>query len=474
MIQIQRQSDTSSQFSPLCRFIADSMEKIRAEPTLEPSSVPSPTQISFQDIGNISRLTELVASLRRGSEEGTELFRQIFGSTVDPFHPGPQDGWSYQSFSELGLHSCLASPAYYRHRTIKGVVFLDLDDTQTNFKRCSPHAALDRALFLIEMAQKGVAIVTVTGSSFTGGDPRHSIENRIASGELFMTPLMITNGGSEARVLVGDRYEQVMRYQREVERVRRERGGNWQQLHDDFVRIAENIINSHLAKGWSTKPEAVIEFNERSISTKRIDDAIAEVPPIMVQRYTPLEGAERNGRIHFYITLPAEIEQARTIITEIDREFKECLQGKGVTGIASFPGFQQSFGIGEHVIQFSYDIGSISKEIALRALNCDLERAFGIPLDVKATISFGGDGSNDVFFLNDFDENVRRQAPGLLNPKGKFLIQPGFEQQEVAAGVKKLWPQERVVILSNQHGQLWCERLRAGYDENSHILPLGD
>jgi hypothetical protein len=465
MTQSHQDNQPLSHYSPVCRLIASSLDRIRAEPTHAPSSAHESTQISFRDIGSISRLSELVALLGRASDEGRDLFNQIYGAVVDPFCEGPQGGWSHDSFSVIGLHPRLASPAYHGHRTIKGVIFLDVDDTQTNFKRWSPHAALDRALFHIEMAQKGIAVVSVTGSPYTGGDPRHSIDYRIARGELFKTPFIITNGGAEARALVNDGYQEVTRYQHEVERVKREKGGNWQQLHDDFIRIAERIIGTHLDYGWSTRSDAVREFNERSISTKRIEAELREIPPVIVQRYTPVDEADRNGRINFYITLPADNENAKIIIAEIDDVFKEYLKEREITGIACFPGFQQSFGFGDHVIQFSYDIGVISKALALRSLNTDLEKAYGIPLDVTAKIFFGGDGFNDIFFLTNFDENVRRQAPGLLSPAGKFLVQPGFEQHEVVDGVKNIWPEERVVVLSEQHGELWCERLRIGYRE---------
>jgi len=122
-----------------------------------------------------------------------------------------------------------------------------------------------------------------------------------------------------------------------------------------------------------------------------------------------------------------------------------------------------SFGEGEHITQWSYDIGVVSKQWALRGLK-RFEDYFGIPLDVFATISFGGDGPNDRHFVPNFEQVIKKQAPGLLSPIGVFLVQTSKEQDRIVESVEKFgWPQDRILALSG--GGLWCQRLREGLRE---------
>lgn len=413
-----------------------------------------------QDIRAIGQLEELVRLLREEPEDGIAFFKSRFG---EDFHPDQRELWSQDTFAQLGLHPALASPAAYGHRTIKGIAFLDVDETQSNFKNWTPRSALDRALFVIEMAQQGLAVVPVTGSPFADGDPRFNISDRIERGELFMTPLLITDGGAEAHLLGERGYHLSEHYQREVGPIIQHHAGNWQTLHDDFTRIAETIIAKRLGTEWSKNLDAIDDFNQRSLTTERIYEAVTEVPPVMVQRFTPVHEADHHGRINFYVTLPAREREAREVIAEIDRTFASHLKDQGIDGLSCFPGFQHSFGVGNEVIQFSFDVGVISKSLAVHSLRL-FETTYGLPIDARAPIWFGGDGANDIFFVKNFDQSVARSAPGLLSPRGPFLIQPGWEREEVKKGViAHGWAEDQVIELPE--GGLWCERLRAGFRE---------
>ena len=398
--------------------------------------------------------------LREAPGQGSAFFQSHLG---DHFHPDRTEHWSAEAFSRLGIHSDLANPAYLGHRTIKGVAFLDIDETQSNFKHWSPRSALDRALFIIEMAQQGFVVVPVTGSPFSGGDPRFNIDDRISRGELFATPLLITDGGAQAHLLREGGYRLSEQYQKEVKGVIRQHKGNWHTLHDVFKQQAEETIAHHLGTEWSRDPGAVKEFNERNLATKKMSSPVAEIPVVMVQRFTPVAEADELGRVNFYVTLPANEQQARKIIAAIDTRFREYLEENEMAGLTCFAGFQQSFGFGEHVTQFSFDVGAISKGLALPSLRM-FESIYGIPVDARAQLWFGGDGANDIFFVKNFDQHIARVAPGLLAPRGTFLVQPGWEQEELKKGViAHGWPEHRVVQLRD--GGLWCERLRAGFRE---------
>jgi hypothetical protein len=159
------------------------------------------------------------------------------------------------------------------------------------------------------------------------------------------------------------------------------------------------------------------------------------------------------------------------LIDEIDSRFREELQENCFEGITCFPGYMSSFGKGELITQWCYDIGVVSKQWALCGLK-RFEDYFGIPLDVFATISFGGDGQNDPHFVPNFEQVIKKQAPGLLSPIGVFLVQTSKEQERIVESVKRLgWPKDRLIVLSEEsHGTLWCERLRNGLRESLVLL----
>jgi len=432
-----------------------------ASPNQNPQESVAPSQrVTAADLKNIAQLDELVRLLGEEPEKGRKFFQQIFGAGMAP---DQKEGWSADSLEQMGLHPLLVNPAYYGHKTIKGVVFLDIDDTQSNHREWTPYAALDRTLFMIECAQKGIAVVPVTGSPMTGGDRGYGIDGRVANGELFPTQLLFTSGGAEGYGLEGGEYRLISGYQREVQKQIDSYAGRWQEVHDLFMEVAKDVFIEQLGKEWATNEVNLAEFNQMSIAAERFVEPVLNIPFTTVQSYFPLEDADQSGRVNFYLNVPSDDERLYPLIDEIDSRFLEELQKIGLDGITCFPGYVSSFGEGEHITQWSYDIGVVSKQWALRGLK-RFEDYFGIPLDVFATISFGGDGPNDRHFVPNFEQVIKKQAPGLLSPIGVFLVQTSKEQDRIVESVEKFgWPQDRILALSG--GGLWCQRLREGLRE---------
>ena len=450
-------------------FIADIWKQFCeiniASPNTRPEESVSPSKsVTAADQKNIARLEEQVRLLKVSPEEGRVLFQQIHGADMAP---DKKSGWSADSFAKMGLRPELGNPAYYGHKTIKGVAFLDVDDTQSNHREWTPHSALDRALFIIECAQQGIAVVPVTGSPMTGGDRGYGVDGRLADGELFSTQLLFTSGGAAGYGLEGGEYGKISGYQREVQKQIDAYVGRWQEVHDLFMSVAEEIFIEQLGEGWATNAENLAEFNKFSIAAERFVEPALNIPFATVQSYFPLENADQSGRVNFYLNVPSDDGRLYPLIDAIDSRFRKELQDKGFVGLTCFPGYVSSFGEGDHITQWSYDIGVVSKQWALFGLK-RFEEYFGIPLDAFATISFGGDGTNDPHFVPNFGEVIKKQAPELLSPHGVFLVQTSKEQERIAESVIALgWPKDRLIVLSEEsHGTLWCERLRNGLRES--------
>lgn len=462
----------SQEFAHHC-FFQKARERWReiniARPATEPQeTLRTPKKWTDADKRNIVRLEELSRGLKENPREGMTHFRDIYGPEMSPYE---KYGWSADSFSQLGLHPELGNPAYYGHKTIKGVVFLDVDDTQSNQKHWTPQSALDRALFIIELAQKGTVVVPVTGSPMTGGDPGFGIDCRLENGELFPTHLLFTSGGSEGYALEGNTYDLMAGYQRDVQRQTDAYVGRWKDIHEIFMTVAEEVFQEKLGDRWAFDRDNLAEFNHLGIAAQRFVESVEKIQFATDSAYKPYSEAEQSGGVAYYLTLPSDTKRFWSVLDAIGEKLQANLDKAGLGGLTCFPGYVSSFGVGEHVAQGSIEVSASSKQAALLGFK-QFEARYGIPLDAFATISFGGDGPNDPFFVPNFEQVIKEQAPGLLTPRGVFLIQTSEIQERIAESVRTLgWPDDRIVVLSDSDGHLWCDRLRRGL---SKTLAHGD
>ena len=425
-----------------------------------------PEKATSGDYTAVERLRVLSRLLRDEPERGKEQFQKIFGGEVDPGNP---QGWSQESFQQLGLHQKQANPAYWGCPTLKLVAFLDVDNTQIGPGNWGPADALHRAALIIELAQKGYALVPVTGSQFSSGDPRFDIEARIANGQLFPTPFLIVDGGAKAYSMKGEGYVQSPRYQGLVERVINQQD-RWEVVDRIFVEVAQEVIEGRIDSDWQSSPRAKTEFNEMHTSAGMTPPEGEGVPVVIAREFCSISQAPTSGQLGYDITLPRDLSNdpgdsnASAIVKEIDQQFQLRLKAEGIEGLSCFSGFQYLENANtEAIVRFYYGVGATSKELALRSF-ADVERAYGIPMDaLNCKITVGGDGLNDTLFARNIESNVATSMPGRIDPTPPmFLIQPSRESDSLKEGViKEGFPEEQILVLPKDQGGLIAQ-LRAG------------